>query len=88
MAIDRSDQARLTISRLKLNRPELLLKRKDKLYEVLRIMELMIACGRNQAVKNALKEDLREKLLVAAEYANCVHCFVNVEAPQRGVELT
>ena len=83
MAIDRSDKAKLTISIIKLNRPDLLLKRADRLQDILRIIELITASGSNQAIKNALTEDLNDKLISEAEYANCVRCFVSDTAEQR-----
>ena len=85
MALERSAKAKLTIVKLKLNRPELLLKRHDKLREVLRIMELILACGGNQALKNALLVELRESSMCDAEFASCVRCFIDLEGPAKGL---
>lgn len=87
MAIERSDKAKLTISIIKLNRPDLLLKRYDKLQEVLNIIKLILTSGSNQAIRNALTEDLNDKLIPESEYTNCVRCFVSDEAKQNGIEI-
>lgn len=86
MAIDRSDKAKLTIAKLKLNRSGLVYKRLEKLREALRIMDLIMMSDHNQALKNALTEDLRGMLLPEAEHINCIRCFILDEAPHRGVE--
>lgn len=80
MAIHRSDNARFTISKLKLNRPELLFRREAALREVLRIIELYVRAPGNQAVRAALVEELAERLAEAAEYTNCARCFVQGQA--------
>ena len=87
MAIDRCERGKLTISRLRLNRPELLHKRQEALSEVLRIIELIVSNRANHAMKNALIEDLRARLGKDAEYSSCVFCFVQVEAPYRGLSI-
>ena len=86
MALERSAKAKLTIVKLKLNRPELLLKRHDKLREILHIMELILASGENQALKRALLVELRESSKCDAEFANCVRCFIDLEGPEKGLD--
>ena len=85
MAIDRSDRARLTIAKLKLNRPALLFKRQQALYDILRIIELIASNNANQAIRNALVEELHDRLGADAEYSSCAYRFVVNEAPNRGV---
>ena len=85
MAIERSAKAKLTIVTLKLNRPELLLKRHEKLRDVLRIMDLILASRGNHALTNALLEELRETRMCSAEFANCVRCFTNLESAAKGL---
>lgn len=85
MAIERSARAKLTIVKLKLNRPELLLKRHDKIREVLRIMDLILSSGGNQALINALLEELRESIKCDAEFASCVRCFIDLEGSTKGI---
>jgi uncharacterized protein (TIGR02646 family) len=87
MAIDRSDTAKLTIAKLKLNRPELIFRREERLREILRILDLIVAAQGNEAIVASLIEDLTDKLLATSEYTSCVRHFTEVEAPQRGVEL-
>ena len=86
MALERSAKAKLTIVTLKLNRPELLLKRHDRLREVLRIMELILASGENQVLKSALLVELRESSMSEAEFASCVRCFIDLEGPVKGLD--
>ncbi len=85
MAIERSAKAKITIVKLKLNRPELLHKRHEKLRDVLRIMDLIIASRGNQALTNALLEELRESRMCSAEFASCVRCFTNLEGAEKGL---
>lgn len=87
MAIDRSDRARLTISKLRLNRSALIFRRTEHLREILRILDLIAETTDNKAVQMALLEDLKERLGAAAEYTNCSRCFGLDEAPKRGVIL-
>jgi uncharacterized protein (TIGR02646 family) len=87
MAIQRTDQARLTISRIKLNRADLLFRRKDKLEEIEKLIALWIQAADNAPLREALTEDLNEKLGDAAEYTNCVRCFAGDLANDRGVNL-
>lgn len=86
MAIERSERAKITIVTLKLNRPELLLKRHEKLRAVLRIIDLIVASRGNRALTNALLEELREARLYSAEFANCVRCFTNLESAAKGLD--
>ena len=86
MAIERSAKAKLTIVTLKLNRPELLLKRHERLREVLHIMDLILASGGNRVLSKALLEELRDCIVCSSEFANCVRCFVNLEGPIKGLE--
>ena len=76
MAIHQSARAKLTIVRLQLNRPELLHKRHEKLQEILGIFELITTAGIEEALKNALLEDLKNRISSEAEYAGCVRVFV------------
>lgn len=85
MTIDRSDRAKLTIARLKLNRPELLFRREEKLRQVLRVLDLMLEHNANAAIRGALAEDLQALLSREAEYANCARRFEADEGPARGV---
>ena len=85
MAIDRSSKAKLTISKLKLNRPELLFKREDTLRSVLNIIELIISADGNAPLIEALREDLVKKLSVESEYSSCSRNFAEIEAPNRGI---
>ena len=84
MAIDRSDRARLTISKLKLNRSDLLFQRHEVLQAVVNILDLISACQGNAALREALREELSDKLNADAEYASCAQCFVESEEPRRG----
>ena len=85
MVIDRSDRGRLTIAKLKLNRPDLLYQRQEALADVLRIVELVVAHASNAPIKKALMEDLVSKISKEAEYSSCVNKFVHAEAPHRGL---
>ena len=86
MAIERSPRGKLTIITLKLNRAELLFERCEKLQDTLRILELLQVSGDNQAIKNALLTELRNRFGRNAEYASCVRCFVSAEGPRHGVQ--
>ena len=85
MVIDRSDRARLTIAKLKLNRPDLLYQRQEALADVLRIVELVVASASNAPIRNALMEELARKTSKEAEYSSCVRSFVRAEGPHRGL---
>ena len=85
MAINRSDRARLTIAKLKLNRPGLLFKRQQALYDILRIIELIASNIRNPAIKNALVEELHDRLGADAEYSSCANNFlITYRVPWKG----
>ena len=88
MAIDRSARAKLTIEKLKLNRSELLFRRKEALSNIVSIMDLIVACDRNVALREALKEQLSEKLNKKAEYTSCVNGFAESEGPVRQGDCT
>ena len=86
MALERTDRGMLSIVKLKLNRSALLFERCEKLQEILKIMQLIVASGSNRVVKNALVTELRDKAADDAEYASCVRCFVSDEGPQLDLE--
>ena len=83
MAIDRSDRARLTIAKLKLNRASLLFRRYEALQAVVNILDLIKAFEDGSALREALREDLSDKLDSGAEYASCARFFVECEWPRR-----
>jgi hypothetical protein len=84
MAIDRSDKAKLTVSRLRLNRPDLLFRREGALRTVLQILDLLTKASENKALVEALRAELQDKMVAAAEYASCTKNFISAEAPRRG----
>ena len=88
MALDRSARAKLTIEKLKLNRPELLFRRKEALSNIVLIMDLIVACKGNVALREALKEQLSDKLNKKAEYTSCTKGFTESEGPVRGIDCT
>lgn len=83
MAIDRTDRAMLTISKLRLNRSELLFRREENLRGVLKILDLLARTPGNADLQTALIEELSDRLLDHAEYASCSRCFSRDEAPRR-----
>lgn len=87
MALYRTDAAMLTISRLRLNRAELLFSRSENLREIFRILELLSGTTENAALQAALIEELRERLVTVAEYTSCSRNFASNEAQKRGFEL-
>ena len=87
MAIDRSDRAKLTIARLRLNRPDLLFRREGVLRTLLHILDLITRASDNRALEEALVTELQDRLMATAEYTSCALYFVEVEAPERGVAV-
>lgn len=85
MAIDRSDKAKLTISKLRLNRADLLFRREQMLRSVLQVIDLMAKTEDNPALKEALKDDLHDKLSSTAEYTSCARNFSSIESVERSV---
>ena len=79
MAIDRDERAKLTISKLRLNRPELMYQRYEKLKSISRLLELIARSEGNEALIEALRSDLTEALEDAAEYASCSRYFIEAE---------
>jgi uncharacterized protein (TIGR02646 family) len=87
MAVERTDCAKLTISKLKLNRSDLLFRRGEALRGVLQIFQLISRCGDSEAMTAALREDLQERLESDTEYSSCIRNFVRAEAPARAIEV-
>ena len=85
MALDRTDRAKLTISRLRLNRSELLYERYEGLKTISRILDLMQRATGNAALVEALKEELTAALEDSAQYASCSRYFSRAELERRNL---
>lgn len=86
MAVHRDSRAQLTISKLRLNRAQLLFRRQEALQEILRIVMMMARSKVDLVVRRALAEDLLDKIGREAEYTSCRRRFLKQEAPHHGVE--
>lgn len=85
MALERSYRAKLTISRLKLNRADLLFRRHENLRSISKILDLMERAEGDAALIAALKEELGTELKDSSEYASCSRYFSEAELAHRNL---
>lgn len=71
------DRGRITMTRLKLNRAELLFRRGTEYLRIWDILQRMKTCS--PAVKSALEEDLRSGIQVEAEYSASIRALIEEE---------
>lgn len=70
-----SARGEITIKKLKLNRPRLIERRTEKIFEIENIMN-RIGSETNDALINLLKEEIEDYSLPEREYSFCSYCFI------------